>query len=300
MAQLVRDFPKIHSDAVLSLEFSPDDKTLATGAADKMARLIDLATGKVVRNFEGHTHHVLGVSWSADGRTLATAGADNMVKVWDAKTGDRKKNIEGYDKEVTAVRFVGASANLLTSSGDNKVRLVALDGKEVRAFPGSRRLHAIRRRERRRKARGRRRSGQRAARLEGGRWRQNGHLCPREKVTPRIANRAAEHDEARSRLDQAFDRLRLVNRVRAGERVVPFDRPRQAERLIDGRGEILRTLPILGRIRADAIGGANHRTAAHAAAREEHASGWRPSGRAPAASRWGFSRSSACAQIRCP
>ena len=58
-----------------------------------------------------------------------------MVKVWDFTTGDRKKNIEGYDKEVTAVRFVAASANLLTSSGDNKVRLVGLDGKEVRVFP---------------------------------------------------------------------------------------------------------------------------------------------------------------------
>jgi WD40 repeat protein len=100
-----------------------------------MARVIDLVSGKVMRSLEGHTHHVLGVSWSADGRTLATAGADGMVKVWDATTGDRKKNIEGYDKEVTAVHFVGATANLLTSSGDSKVRLVGLDGKEVRAFP---------------------------------------------------------------------------------------------------------------------------------------------------------------------
>jgi WD40 repeat protein len=133
--QLVRDFSKVHSDAVLSLEFSPDGKLLASGAADKMARVCDLATGKIVRNFEGHTHHVLGVSWSADGRTLATAGADGMVKVWDFTTGDRKKNIEGYDKEVTAVRFVGATANLITSSGDNKVRLVGVDGKEVRVFP---------------------------------------------------------------------------------------------------------------------------------------------------------------------
>jgi len=133
--QFVRDFPKVHSDSVLSLEFSPDGKFLASGAADKMARVTELATGKIVRGFEGHTHHVLGVSWSADGRTLATAGADGMVKIWDFTTGDRKKNIEGYDKEVTAVRFVGATANLLTSSGDNKVRLVGLDGKEVRVFP---------------------------------------------------------------------------------------------------------------------------------------------------------------------
>jgi WD40 repeat protein len=133
--KLLHDFPKIHSDAVFSLEFSPDGKMLASGAADKMARVIDLSTGKLVRSFEGHTHHVLGVTWSADGRTLATAGADGVVKIWDVTTGDRKKNIEGYEKEVTAVRFVGATTNLLTSSGDKKVRLVSVDGREVRSFP---------------------------------------------------------------------------------------------------------------------------------------------------------------------
>lgn len=133
--QLARDFPRIHSDSVCSIEFSPDGKLIATGAADKMARITDIANGKVVRTFEGHTHHVLGVTWSADGRTVATAGAEGMVKVWDFTTGDRKKNIEGYEKEVTAVRFVAASGNILTSSGDNRVRLVATDGKEVRAFP---------------------------------------------------------------------------------------------------------------------------------------------------------------------
>ena len=132
---LMHDLPTVHSDAVLGLDFSPDGKFLASGAADKMARVTDLASGKVARTFEGHTHHVLAVSWSLDGRTLATAGADNLVKVWDAVSGEKKKNIEGYEKEVTAVRFSAASATLLTSSGDNRVRLVGLDGKEVRAFP---------------------------------------------------------------------------------------------------------------------------------------------------------------------
>jgi WD40 repeat protein len=132
---LVRDLPNVHSDAVLGLEFSPDDKFLASGAADKMARVVDMATGKVARSFEGHTHHVLSVAWSLDGRTVVTAGADNIVKVWDFTNGERKKNIEGYDKEVTAVRFAGATGNLVTSSGDNKVRLVALDGREIRIFP---------------------------------------------------------------------------------------------------------------------------------------------------------------------
>ena len=132
---LFRELATVHSDSVLSLDFSPDGKSLASGGADKMARIIDLASGRIIRTLEGHTHHVLGLAWSLDGRTLATAGADNLVKVWDPMTGTRKKNVEGYEKEVTAVKFAGASSNLVTSSGDQRVRLVGADGKEVRAFP---------------------------------------------------------------------------------------------------------------------------------------------------------------------
>ena len=133
--ELARDLPNIHSDAVLGLAFSPDGNFLASAAADKMARLTDLATGKLARTFEGHTQGVLALSWSPDGRTLATAGADAQVKLWDAASGDRKKNIEGYEKEVTAVHFAGASGALVTSSGDSKVRLFGADGNQLRVFP---------------------------------------------------------------------------------------------------------------------------------------------------------------------
>lgn len=131
----IREISKAHSDTVFALEFSPDGKTLASGGADKMARLLDPADGKLVRTMEGHTGHVLGLNWSPDGKQLATSGADNVVKVWDVATGQRKRNVEGYDKEVTGVRFVGANGNVATSSGDNRVRLMGADGKEVRLYP---------------------------------------------------------------------------------------------------------------------------------------------------------------------
>jgi WD40 repeat protein len=133
---LVRDLPNVHSDTVFGLGFSPDGQLLASGAADKMARVTDLATGKVARTFEGHTGHVLAVNWSPDGRTLATAGADAQMKLWDFATGDRKKNVEGYEKEVTSVWFIGAGGQLVSTSGDNKVRLLNADGNQVRVFPG--------------------------------------------------------------------------------------------------------------------------------------------------------------------
>jgi WD40 repeat protein len=128
---------EVHLDSVLSLDFSPDARHLASGGADKALRVLDTSSGKVVKVFEGHTHHVLGVSWRADGRLLASAGADNVVKIWDWTTGERRQNIAGWDKEVTAVRYLGASDTLVTTSGDAKLRILSSAGAEVRQLPGA-------------------------------------------------------------------------------------------------------------------------------------------------------------------
>jgi WD40 repeat protein len=135
--QLIHSYTNVHSDAVFGLDFSPDGKYLASGAADKFVKVIDLGTGKIVKQFEGHTHHVLGVSWNRNERTLASAGADNIVKIWDFVKGEKTKNITGFDKEVTAISFVGYTDQALAASGDTKVRLVREDASEVRAFSGS-------------------------------------------------------------------------------------------------------------------------------------------------------------------
>jgi WD40 repeat protein len=133
---LLQDLKTVHSDMVFSLDFTADAKYLASGAADKFVRVVDLATGKVARSFEGHTHHVLGVSWKRDGRTLMSAGADNVIKVWDFLTGERKKNIDGFNKEVTAISFIGITDQAVASSGDNQVRIVKDNGDKGRSFDG--------------------------------------------------------------------------------------------------------------------------------------------------------------------
>ncbi len=135
--KFVRELKNIHSDAVFALDFSADGKFLASGAADKFAKVVELASGKVVKVLEGHTHHVLGVSWKRDGRTLATAGADNVAKLWNVATGERRKNIEGAAKEVTAISYIGVTDQTVVASGDGQVRLVNEKAETVRAFAGA-------------------------------------------------------------------------------------------------------------------------------------------------------------------
>src|SRR5262249_1909101 len=98
---LVQELKGLHSDAVLALAYSPDGRYLASGGADRFAKITEIATGKLVRVLEGHTHHVLSLAWKADGHTLLTAGADNLVKVWDALSGEKRKGPEAFSKEVT-------------------------------------------------------------------------------------------------------------------------------------------------------------------------------------------------------
>lgn len=134
--KMTAQYDERHLDTVLCIDFSPDGKLLASGGADKAVRITDLATGKMVKVFEGHTHHVLGLSWRSDGRLLASSGADNVVKVWDWTIGDRRKNVDGWDQEITALHYLGNTDTVATTSGDGKVRIINSDGGEVKQLSG--------------------------------------------------------------------------------------------------------------------------------------------------------------------
>lgn len=68
--------------AVLSVSFSPDGNTLASGGADNTIRLWNPTTGQLLSTLRGHTDWVYSVTFSPDGNTLASGGGDNTVRLW--------------------------------------------------------------------------------------------------------------------------------------------------------------------------------------------------------------------------
>ena len=73
-----------HTDAVCSVAFSPDGKTLASGSDDGTVRLWDVATHRQIGSpLTGHTGAVDSVAFSPDGKTLASGSDDHTVRLWD-------------------------------------------------------------------------------------------------------------------------------------------------------------------------------------------------------------------------
>jgi WD40 repeat protein len=135
--KLVVEIKNGHSDTVFAVSFSPDDKKLASCAADKFVKTFEVPSGKFLKSFEGHTHHVLGVGWKADGKMLASAGADNVIKVWDFDKGEQLRTIPGHGKQITRLLFIGKSDQFATCSGDQTVRFWNINGGNTRNFGGS-------------------------------------------------------------------------------------------------------------------------------------------------------------------
>ena len=135
---VVKKLGDAHSDTVLGIRFSRSGKQLLTGAADKFVKIFDVASGKFVKSFEGHTHHVLDVAWKADESTIVSAGADNVIKVWNIETGEQKRTISGYSKQVTSIAFMGLGDNIISGGGDKTVRMhTSSNGKNFRNLSGS-------------------------------------------------------------------------------------------------------------------------------------------------------------------
>ncbi|WP_197442797.1 caspase family protein [Lignipirellula cremea] len=68
--------------------FSPDHLLLAIGDAEDV-RLIDVATGKLLRTITGHSEPVLSITFTQDGERLVTTSADQTCRIWNTATGER-------------------------------------------------------------------------------------------------------------------------------------------------------------------------------------------------------------------
>ena len=113
-----------HSSSVESIVYSPDGKTIVTGAAygDNMVHLWHAETGKSITTSRIYATSINFVVYSQDGSTFAAAG-DKTVLLFDGKTGKHKFKLIGHTERVTSAAFSPDGKTIVTGSSDGTIRL---------------------------------------------------------------------------------------------------------------------------------------------------------------------------------
>jgi WD40 repeat protein len=122
--------------AVIALAFSPDLRLLLVTSKERVARLVDARSGRVV-HLLGHEGFVNASAFSPNGRLVVTGSEDNTARLWDVRTGRLLHMLlTGFDgilavafspdgRLVAAASTDGVTRIYETGSG---VRLVLLNG----------------------------------------------------------------------------------------------------------------------------------------------------------------------------
>ncbi len=69
-------------------------------------KLWDLATGQLLRTFEGHSRYIQSVAFSPDGVRILSGSMDDTMKLWDGATG---QPLRTFEWQATSVHSVGFS-----------------------------------------------------------------------------------------------------------------------------------------------------------------------------------------------
>ena len=126
-----------HDDQILSVCFSPNDKYILSGSADKTVKLWDAASSRCLRTFEGHTGKVRHVCFNDDGEMALSTSSDKTVRVWEISTGKCLQVLEGHQDQVTSAAFVQGKNRILSTSKDKTLKMWdAKTGKCLETFQG--------------------------------------------------------------------------------------------------------------------------------------------------------------------
>jgi WD40 repeat protein/serine/threonine protein kinase/tetratricopeptide (TPR) repeat protein len=118
-----------HSNACVSICFSPDGKRMASGSHDGTARIWDTATWQAVGgplttgNPEVGDNSVEAVAFSPDGRTLAMATMGGRILLWNLKTRRQTALPRAHANAVNSIAFSPDGRTLASGSSDETIRL---------------------------------------------------------------------------------------------------------------------------------------------------------------------------------
>jgi WD40 repeat protein/uncharacterized protein YjbI with pentapeptide repeats/nucleoside phosphorylase len=108
-----------------AIAWSPDGAVLALGYRDGALVLVDVASGRSLRQLASHRYAVNGVAFSPDGRRLASVSDDQLMRLWNPWTGALVQSREWHRGPVTSIAFSPDGRHLASGSEDRTAALCA-------------------------------------------------------------------------------------------------------------------------------------------------------------------------------
>jgi len=133
-----------HSNYVIGLVFSPDNKMLISCGMDKLIKFWTVPDWKLLDIIAGHNNSVNSISVSPDSEVLASGSTDNTVKLWSIATRGLLHNLQDRKKVVAAVKISPNGQLVAAASYGGRVKIWTTNGAEVLALKtASRNLTAL-------------------------------------------------------------------------------------------------------------------------------------------------------------
>ena len=114
-------------ERTLGVTLAPDGKLLASAGGSPgqsgEVRLIDPATGSIVRVLNSSSDVVYGAAFSPTGDRLAAAGADGTIRVFDVATGEQQLSIESHADWVVALTWSRDGSRIASAARDKSAKV---------------------------------------------------------------------------------------------------------------------------------------------------------------------------------
>jgi len=118
-----------HKDAVMTIDFSPDNSQVASGSLDATLLVWKLNAKQAPNKFVGHTGAVHSVAFNPSGSVIATGSADHTVRLWENDSRGRSSVLKSHSGPVRACSFSFDGQYLLTGSDDKYLKIFTVHNK---------------------------------------------------------------------------------------------------------------------------------------------------------------------------